>query len=93
MDDDTRHRDLLRRLLDESPYRRSLRKQEADIARVALSNVSIREALDRILADPEYAVGGRLDRRRLAAPLGTVRHLHEWIYFASDSFVERARLG
>ncbi len=93
MDDDTRHRDLLRRLLDESPYRRSLRTQEAEIARVALNNASIREALDRILADPEYAASGRIHRRRLTAPLATVRHLHEWIYFASDSFVERARLG
>lgn len=93
MDNDARHRDLLQRLLDESPYRRSLRTQEAEIARVALSNVSIREALDRILADPDYATTGRIDRRRLGAQLGTVRHLHEWIYFASDSFVERARLG
>lgn len=93
MDDDTRLRDLLRRLLEDSPYRRSLRKQEAEIARVALNNVSIREALDRILADPDYVAGGRIDRRRLAAPLATVRHLHEWIYFASDSFIERARLG
>lgn len=86
-------REVLRRLLEDSPYRRALRHQTDEIVRVALGNDAARSAVDRILADPDYAAGGRLNRKRLAPPLTTLRHLFEWIYFASDSFVERARRG
>lgn len=92
MDDDAR-RELLRRLLRDSPYRRSLADKAEEIARIALANTAVRQALDRILADPDQARIGRSSRRRLAGPLATIRHLHEWVYFASDSFVERARRG
>lgn len=93
MDEDTKRRDLLRRLLEDSPYRRRLRDQADEIVRVALGNDAVCRALDRILADPDYASGGRLNRRRLAGPHATIRHLLEWVFFASGSFVERARRG
>lgn len=93
MDEETKRRKLLLRLLDKSPYRRKLLEQEEDIARVALANANIRQALDRILNDPDYASSGKIHRRRLAAPLATINHLYEWVFFASDSFVERARRG
>lgn len=93
MYEDTQRRELLQRLLEQSPYRRKLRGQAEDIARVALKNVSVCKALDRVLADPDYTSCGRIHRRRQAAPVATINHLFEWVYFASDSFVERARRG
>jgi len=90
---EARRRELLQDLLRESPYRSSLMGKAERIADVALTNTNVRRALDRILADPDYTTMRRLNRRRLAGPLGTIRHLYEWVYFASDSFVERARRG
>lgn len=93
MDENRQRRELLQRLLQRSPYRCKLLGQEDDIVRVALTNMSVCKALDRILADPDYASSGRIHRRRLATPVATINHLFEWVYFASDSFVERACRG
>lgn len=90
---EARRKDLLQDLLRESPYHHSLRDQAGRIAEVALGNTNVRRALDRIMADPDYADLRRIHRRRLAGPLRTIRHLFEWVYFASDTFVERARRG
>lgn len=92
-DPDPQRRQLLLKLLERSPYRRALRPQGERICAVALQNAKVRTALDAILADADYAALDRVDAKRHAAHLATIRHLFEWIHFASDDFVERARRG
>jgi hypothetical protein len=91
--DDAKRRALVLALLQRSPYRKGLRRVQDRIAEVALANNQVRKALDGIIADADYSASGRVDGRRHRAALATIRHLFEWIFFASDTFVERARRG
>ena len=91
--DDAQRRTLVLALLRCSPYRRSLRQQQDRIAEVAMANTQVRKALDGIIADVDYAVSGKVNGQRHEAALIIIRHLFEWIFFASDTFVERARRG
>ena len=91
--DDAQRRGLIFALLRRSPYRRGLRQQQDRIAEVALANTQVRKALDGIIADADYAVSGKVNGQRHEAALVTIRHLFEWIFFASNTFVERARRG
>lgn len=90
---DAERRALILTLLQRCPYRRSLRQARDRIAEVALANTQVRAALDDIISDDGYAASGRVDRRRHRAALATIEHLFEWIFFASDIFVQRARRG
>lgn len=90
---EARRRALLLKLLARSRYRRALQPQAERICEVALRNAQVARALDSILADSDHAALGDIDPRRHAGALATLRHLFEWIHFASPEFVERARRG
>ena len=93
MPDDKARKDLVLTLLERSPYRRGLRPMRDEVARVAIANRQLCTAMDTILADQDYVALGRIDGRRLGRQKALIDGMLEWVYFASDEFVERAKRG
>lgn len=90
---DEARRSVVLALVERCPYRRGLRPMRDDVARVALANDQLRAAIDAMLADAGPDGAGRIDDPRFRRQRRLIEHMLEWVYFASDDFVERARRG
>lgn len=84
---------LLEALLANSRYRDALHPMRDQVVRVACENQQVAALLDRLNADPSFSVSSAQRRGHHRKAVALIEDVFEWMFFASDDFVERARRG
>jgi hypothetical protein len=84
---------LVLKLLRQSPHAAALQPDAQKVARVAAENHQIQGILDTLLADPAFDPAHARASKQHRKSLALIEHVFEWMFFASESFVERAKRG
>ncbi|EIC23081.1 hypothetical protein Thi970DRAFT_00733 [Thiorhodovibrio frisius] len=84
---------LLEGLLARSRYQSALQPMHDQVLRVACENHQIAALLDRLAADSESSPKSASRFKRRRKDLALIEDVFEWVFFASDGFVERAKGG
>jgi hydroxyethylthiazole kinase-like sugar kinase family protein len=90
---DTDRRALVIKLLKQSWHAMALQGDAEEIARVAAENHQIQGVLDNLLDDPTFDAANARASKQHRKSIALIEHVFEWMFFASEPFVERASRG